>query len=240
MPPPRNRRRLIPDPSSEPDFYLISAQFPLEGQENGDPTDLNTTIEQTKPPAMRDGNNVQNFQGNAEIASDPQVSQLQNTSDHGIPLGLSSIPREASAVASSSIGAQPLSTSVYAQALFDRNKQMEATREQVLENLKAQNTVTEILRQARQQELTSRLLQSSLNVGLHLPPPQLNNLNDVDYLRSTVANEISPNLTDSLGGVISDLQRNMLRSQASQSVPAIDERLIHLIQDYQNNNPFNL
>ena len=116
---------------------------------------------------------------------------------------------------------------------------MEATREQVLENLKAQNTVTEILRQARQQELTSRLLQSSLNVGLRLPPPQLNSINDVDYLRSTLANEMTPNLSNSLG-VISDLQRNMLRSQASQPIPAIDDRLVQFFQDYQNNNPFNL
>lgn len=239
MPPPRNRRRLIPFPSSEPDFYLINTQFPFEGQENGDPTDLDTAIQQTKPPAVRDGNNMQNFQGNSKIASNPQVAQLQSTSDHGISLGLASIPCEATVIASTSIGAQQLSTSAYAQALFDCNTQMEATREQVLENLKAQNTVTEILRQARQQELTSRLLQSSLNVGLRLPPPQLNSINDVDYLRSTLANEMTPNLSNSLG-VISDLQRNMLRSQASQPIPAIDDRLVQFFQDYQNNNPFNL
>ena len=239
MPPPRNRRRLIPDPSSEPDFYLISSQFPLEGQENRNTVDLNTSIQQRKPPAVRDGNNMPSFQGSAERASNPHVAQLQNTSDHGIPLGLASIPREAAAVAAAPIGSQQLSTSVY--ALLDHNKQLEATREQVvLENLKAQNTVTEILRQARQQELTSRLLQSSLNVGLRLPVPQLNSLNDVDYLRRTLANEITPNLSDSLGGVISDLQRNMLHTQASHSLPAVDERLFHLLQDYQNNNPFNL
>lgn len=229
MPPPSNRRRLTPDPVNEPDFYRISASFSLNGQNNFQGSHSTGDVYQSENIATKSRNTIAN-----------SIDNLQSTSSNSAH-ALSHVPVPSLSFGTTHVGSSnaipqnldPVASTMFVQAVINRNQQVEAARERIIENLRKEKAMSDLLNRIRQQDfMSTSLLGPSVNVDY--------NQALLEVLKSvSMENLLSDSSSSNLQSTALDTS-TMLQALQSRALASINQNqdtiALQLLRQYQANN----